>query len=205
MKHRSLLLFVFVLFFSIIGDTPGSLAATNDPASIVGDLGSRAIAAMQSGDTAAAKQEQFRQLFRQYFDGEACARSALGTYWRTATTLQRQEFVELYEDYVVASYSTALRALGGASFEVLGSHSGREGVIVSSRVQINGGGAPITIDWRLNPTNHGYKVTDVIVNGISTASTQHADLISFIQRRNGDVPSFLVALREKNASNRILR
>ena len=65
--------------------------------------------------------------------------------------------------------------------------------------------APIRIDWRLNPTNHGYKVTDVIVNGISTAGTQHSDLISFIQRHNGDVPSFLVALREKNASNGMLR
>jgi ABC-type transporter MlaC component len=87
---------------------------------------------------------------------------------------------------------------------VLGSQSHSEGVIVSSRVEINGG-TPIRIDWRLNPTDHGYKVTDVIVNGISTASTQHSDLISFIQRHNGDVPSFLVALREKNASNRILR
>jgi ABC-type transporter MlaC component len=86
------------------------LAATNDPASIVGDLGGRAISVLQNGDTAAAKQEQFRQLFRQYFDVEACARFALGTYWRTA--IQRQEFVELYEDYVVVSYSTALRALG---------------------------------------------------------------------------------------------
>jgi phospholipid transport system substrate-binding protein len=204
MIQRFLLLSAFVLFSSIIGDTPRSLAATNDPASIVGDLGSRAISVLQNGDTAAVKQEQFRQLFRHYFDVEACARFALGTYWRTTTTLQRQEFVELYEDYVVVSYSTALRALGGASFGVLGSQSHSEGVIVSSRVEINGG-TPIRIDWRLNPTDHGYKVTDVIVNGISTASTQHSDLISFIQRHNGDVPSFLVALREKNASNRILR
>ena len=79
MKQRFLLLSAFVLFSSIIGDTPRSLAATNDPASVVGDLGSRAIAALQNGDTAAAKQEQFRQLFRQYFDVEACARFALGT------------------------------------------------------------------------------------------------------------------------------
>ena len=139
MIQRFLLLSAFVLFSSIIGDTPRSLAATNDPASVVGDLGSRAIAAMRNADTAAAKQERFRQLFRQYFDVEACARFALGTYWRTATALQRQEFVGLYEDYVVAGYSTALRALGGASFEVLGSQSDREGVIVSSRVQINDG------------------------------------------------------------------
>jgi phospholipid transport system substrate-binding protein len=204
MIQRFLLLFVFVIFSSIIGDASRSLAVTNDPASIVGDLGGRAISVLQNGDTAAAKQEQFRQLYRQYFDVEACARFALGTYWRTATTLQRQEFAELYEDYVVVSYSTALRALGGASFGVLGSQSDREGVIVSSRVQIDSG-APIRIDWRLNPTNYGYKVTDVIVNGISTASTQHADLVSIIQRHNGQLPSLLVALREKNTSNRILR
>jgi phospholipid transport system substrate-binding protein len=177
MIQRFLLLSAFVLFSSIIGDIPRSLAATDDPASIVGDLGNRAMAAMRNGDAAAAKQEQFRQLFRHYFDVESCARFALGTYWRTATALQRQEFVELYEDYVVASYSTALRALGGASFEVLGSKSDGEGVIVSSRVQINGS-APIRIHWRLNSTNHRYKITDVIVNGISTAGTQHADLVS---------------------------
>jgi len=205
MIRRLFLLSAFALFFSIIGGTPRALAATNDPASVVGDLGSRAIAAMRNADTVAAKQELFRQLFRQYFDVEACARFALGTYWRTATALQREEFVGLYEDYLVASYSTALRALGGASFEVLGSHSDREGVIVSSRVHINGGSAPIRIGWRLNPTNLSYKVTDVMVNGISTAGTQHSDLISFIQRHNGDVPSFLVALREKNASNGMLR
>lgn len=204
MIQRLLLLSAFVLFSSIIGDTSRSLAATNDPASVVSDLGSRAIAAMQSGDTAAAKQERFRQLFRQYFDVEACARFALGTYWRSATASQRQEFVELYEDYVVLSYSIALRALGGASFEVLGNQFDGEGVIVSSQVQINGR-APIRLDWRLNPTNHGYEVTDVIVNGISTASTQHSDLISFIQHHNGDLPSLLAALRDKNASNGILR
>ena len=201
MIQRFLLLSAFVLFSSIIGDTPRSLAATNDPASIVGDLGGRAISVLQNGDTAAAKQEQFRQLFRQYFDVEACARFALGTYWRTATALQRQEFVGLYEDYVVVGYSTALRALGGASFEVLGSQSDREGVIVSSRVQINGG-APIRIDWRLNPTNHGYKVTDVIVNGISTAGTQHADLVSVIQRNNGHVAVLAGCLARKKCEQR---
>jgi len=79
MIQRFLLLSAFALFFSLIEGTPRSLAATNDPASIVSDLGSRAIAAMPNGDTAAANQKRFRELFRQYFDVEACARFALGT------------------------------------------------------------------------------------------------------------------------------
>jgi len=121
-----------------------------------------------------------------------------------ATAQQRQEFVGLYEDYVIIGYSAHLSALGGESFKVLGSQPEKGRVIVASRIQINGA-APIRVDWQLNPTNHGYKVTDLIVNGISMASAQHSDLVSFMQRNNGRVPALLVALREKNASNGILR
>ena len=101
MIQRFLLLSAFVLFSSIIGGTPRSLAATGDAASFISDLGSRALAATQSGNSTAAKQGLFRQLFRQYFDVDACARSALGPYWNNATAQQRQEFVKFYEDYVV--------------------------------------------------------------------------------------------------------
>ena len=204
MSSRSLVLSAFVLLSSIPGGAPSSLAATDAPASFVSDLAGRALAAMPNGDTAAARQERFRQLYRQYFDVEACARSALGPYWLKATAPQRQEFVELYEDYLVVGYSTALRALGGQSFEVLGSQPDKDKIIVTSRIQINGA-APIRIDWQLNPTNHDYKVTDLIVNGISMASTQHSDMVSVIQRNNGHVPALLVALREKNAGNGIVR
>ena len=55
---RSLLLSAFVLLSSIIGRAPRSLAAT--PASFVNDLGTRALAVMRNGDTAAARQGLFR-------------------------------------------------------------------------------------------------------------------------------------------------
>jgi phospholipid transport system substrate-binding protein len=112
--------------------------------------------------------------------------------------------VELYEDYVVIAYANALRTLGSESFEVLGSQSDKDRVVVTSRIQINDA-APISVHWQLNRTNRGYKVTDVIINSISMASTQHSDLVSVIQRNSGRLPALLVALREKNASNGILR
>jgi len=203
MMLRSLLLSAFVLLSGIIGGAPSASAAAVDPTSFVSDLTSRALAPMPNEDTA-VKQERFRQLFRQYFDVEACARAALGPYWLKATALQRQEFVGLYEDYVVIAYSTAFRTLGGESFKVLGSQPDKGRVIVTSRIEISDA-APIRVDWQLNPTNRGYRVTDVIVNGIGMASAQHSDLVSVIQRNSGHVPALLVAMREKNASNGILR
>jgi len=205
MIQRSLLLSAFVLLSSVIGGATSSLAAADDPASFVNNLGTRALAAMRDGDTTEARQGPFRQLFLQYFDVEACARSALGPHWQNATAQQRQEYVKRYEDYIVIVYSTLLGHLSDESFTVLGSQPDEEGVIVTSLITGINGAAKIRIDWQLNPTNNGYKVTNVIVSGIDMASMQRSDLVSVIQRNSGQVQALLVALREKNASNGILR
>ena len=201
MIQRSLLLSAFVLLSSIARGAPRSLAATDDPASVVGDLGTRALAAMRNGDTAAV-QGRFRQLFRQYFDAKACARSALGPYWQNTTASQRQEYANRYEDYIVIVYSRLLGHLSGESITVLGSQPNEEGVIVTSRIN---GIVSIAVDWQLNLTNNGYKVTNLFVGGINMASVQHSEVVSVIQRNSGQMQALLVALREKNESNGILR
>jgi ABC-type transporter MlaC component len=190
--------------FAIAATLPmlfGVTAVADDPATLVGDLGNRALALMRNGDTAAV-QVQFRQLFRQYFDVRACARTALGPYWQNTTAPQRQEYANRYEDYIVIIYSTLLGHLGGDSFKVLGSQPNAEGVIVASRIT---GVVPISVDWQLNPTDIGYKVTNLFVGGINMASVQHDEVLSVIENNDGEMQALLVAMRDKNASNGIVR
>jgi ABC-type transporter MlaC component len=149
MIQRSLLLSAFVLLSSIIGGAPRSLAATDDPANFVNDLGTRALAAMRNGDTATV-QGRFRELFRRYFGAKACARSALGPHWQNTTAPQRQQYANRYENYFVIVYSSLLGRLSGESITVLGSQPNEEGVIVTIRIN---GVVPIAVDWQLNPTN----------------------------------------------------
>jgi phospholipid transport system substrate-binding protein len=177
-------------------------ATADDAANTIGDLGTRAIAVMQDGDTAAVVQGRFRQLFRQYFDADACGRFALGPHWQNATMQQRQEFTARYEDYIVITYSTFLSHIRGESFKVMGSHTNEEGVIVASLIN---GIVPMEVDWQLTPTNNGYKVINLFVGGINMASVQHSDLVSVIQRNDGQMQALLVAMRDKNASNGIVR
>ena len=88
---------------------------------------------------------------------------------------------------------------------MLGSQPDEDGVIVASRITGINEAFNIRVDWQLNPTNNGYKVNNVIASGIDMASMQRSDLVSVIQRNSGQMQALLVALREKNASNGILR
>ena len=76
---------------------------------------------------------------------------------------------------------------------MLGSHPDREGVIVKSQITWINGPAPIRVDGQLNPTNNGYKVTDLTVSGLRMASAQRSDLASVIRRNSGQVQTLLAA------------
>ena len=85
---------------------------------------------------------------------------------------------------------------------MLGSQPNAEGVIVASRIT---GVVPISVDWQVNLTDKGYKVTNLFVGGINMASVQHDEVLSVIQRNDGEMQALLVAMRDKNASNGIVR
>jgi ABC-type transporter MlaC component len=92
--------------------------------------------------------------------------------------------------------------IGDGRIATEGSQPNEEGVIVTSRIN---GLVPIEVDWQLNPSDNGYKVTNLFVSGIDMARMQRSDLVSVVRRNSGHVQALLVALREKNASNGILR
>jgi phospholipid transport system substrate-binding protein len=56
------------------------------------------------------------------------------------------------------------------------------------------------IDWRLVTENGTYKITDIIVEGISMMTTQRSEFASVVQRNGGQVRGLIAMMREKTAS-----
>ena len=56
------------------------------------------------------------------------------------------------------------------------------------------------IDWRLVPDNGTYKISDVIVEGVSMAVTQRSEFASVVQRNGGQLRGLIAMMREKTAS-----
>ncbi len=145
------------------------------------------------------RQARFRELFHADFDCPGIARFVLGRYWRNASEEEQQEFVKLFENYVVFVYTARLSNFGGQTFKVRGSRSDGDGVIVSTEIFNPGNSSPLRIDWRLVTDNGVYKINDVIVEGISMMVTQRSEFASVVQRHGGHLRGLLTMMREKTA------
>ena len=158
-----------------------------------------------------ANPQGLRELLREDFDVPALGRFVLGCFWRIFTPSEKQEFLELFENYVVFTYGEKLIEYcnGGTSLRVTGSRPDPDGVIVISElVRGSGAGAgkrdpsaqPIRVDWRLSTLNGGYRITDIIIDGLSMAANGRSRLEGVVQRNGGRAQAILAVMRQQTTS-----
>src|SRR6202521_2176164 len=110
--------------------TPDAVAA--DPSLFMSEMWTRAVEILGKKAPQTERLARFRELFQADFDGPGIARFVLGRYWRSASEDERQEFLKLFENYVVFVYGTRLSNFNGETFKVRGSRPEGNGVIVSA-------------------------------------------------------------------------
>jgi phospholipid transport system substrate-binding protein len=196
---RSLLscFFALIALVSLAAPPPVNPA---DAVAFMNQLWDRAVILLNNQTDAAIRMERFRELFRADFDGPGIAQFVLGRYWRSASSEEQQEFMKLFEDYIVFVYTARLSNFGGEIMKVCGSRSDGDGVIVSTDMVSTGRPAPLRIDWRLVSHNGSNKISDVIVESVSMAVTQRSEFAAVVQRNGGQVRGLLAQMREKTAS-----
>ncbi|MDP6343638.1 MAG: ABC transporter substrate-binding protein [Alphaproteobacteria bacterium] len=173
-------------------------AADDDPAQVMRVLADRAIAALSDESLNPARRQQaFRQLLRQGFDLPLISRFVLGRHWRRADTAQRQEFSQLFEDYLVAIYGRRLGRYSGQTMQITG-QTVRDGkdALVRSRIG-QPGAAGFLVDWRLMRRQGDWRVVDIVIEGVSMALAQRSEFAAVIRTSGGQVAGLLGVLRQK--------
>ena len=199
MERRSFLAGAFFLVAGAFAADQSAAAA--DPAALISNLGSRALAVLGKGTSEPQRVARFRELLHEDFDVPGIARFVLGRYWNTATEAQRAEFVKLFDEYIAMVYANRLAEYTGETFKVTGSRpEAGGGAIVTSQILRPSGAAPVKVDWRLTGDNGSYKIADVLVDGISMAVTQRSEFASVIQHNGGQVQGLIAMLRQKTGA-----
>lgn len=193
---------VCVLAFATVTVAASARAGDDNPAAsaFMQSLGEKAIADLTDPAVPQSEREaRFRHLLDEHFDMGAIAKFVLGRYWRTASEAQRNEFRQLFEDFLVSSYSARFGEYRGQGFNVAGSDSDNGAVIVHSMIDMPSS-EDIRVDWRLRSGDGAFHIVDIVVEGVSMAVTQRSEFASVIQSRGG-VDGLIEALRSKTAES----
>jgi phospholipid transport system substrate-binding protein len=181
-------------------------AAGADPATFINNLGKQ-LQVVSSWTSLEQKLARFRELFREDFDGPGLSRFVLGRFWRIFTPSEQQEFLGLFENFVVVTFSERLLEYGdgGGGLRAISSRPELDGAIVSSeftRAWVGHGPTlhPVRVDWRLSARDGMYKISDVIIDGLSMAANGRSQLEGVVERNGGRAQAIPAVMRQQTAS-----
>ncbi len=164
------------------------------------ELTDRAMAQLTEPDLAEAEQKlRFRRLLTEAFDLPAIGRFVLGRYWRRADAAQRSDFLEAFEDMMMHRFLPLFSKFSSERFNVSATRPYKNNpnfVSVESKLRQESG-EPIHVNWRVRKLGEGYKIVDIVAEGVSIAVTLRSEYVTVLKRNGGDVDALTQVLREK--------
>ena len=144
------------------------------------------------------KDKVFRKLFTENLDLDFIGKYVLGRYWRIATPAQKKEFIELYKELNIQTWSKRFDEFKGKKFVFDGTSPANNPnqVFVNTSVPVQEG-KPASVKWRVNDVNGKLRVIDIIIENVSLAQTARNEYTSFIAKSPKKIDGLLENLRTK--------
>jgi phospholipid transport system substrate-binding protein len=172
--------------------------AADDAGSFIAETGNSVLSLARDKSLS---QDEFKQRLRTItdrdFDMARIAQFVLGRYWRSASDADRQQFVQVFQDYMVHVYATRFRQYSGSQFKVSGQRQEGNTTMVTTEIDRSDGQPPAKVVWQVAKAGNGFRITDVSIEGISQAVTYREEFASVIQQHNGQVSALTEQLRSK--------
>lgn len=201
MKPLFTLLSAALLSAAILFSAGSSHAGTKEASQYVESLGTRAITIITNSKLPKEqKQKQLEKIFSDSVDIPWVGRFVIGRFWRTATPDQQKRYLAAYESFVVTHYASRFAEYSGGKFSVTNSKDMGDGeYTVSMKMETGDKGAePVAVDYRVRAGKGGFKVFDVIVEGVSMITTQRAEFNAILSDK--DIDTLISKLASKSLS-----
>lgn len=142
------------------------------------------------------RRSEFGRFLATGFDLPTIGRLVLGRYWRGATAEQQAEYQKLFQAFVIDAYGRRLDQYSGQTVRVVAATPAGDDTMVESYVD-GGRSGPARLDWRVRPEGQGWRIVDLVVEGVSMAVTQRNEFSAVIDRGGGNIDALLADLRKR--------
>jgi len=135
-----------------------------------------------------------------HFDFPRMTRLAMGRNWSKASDSQKEALVSEFRTLLVRTYSTSLSQYRNQTIDVKPAKlaAGDKDTVVRTVVN-QPGGQPIPIDYSMERADKGWKVYDVVVDGVSLVTTYRGSFNEQIQKSGVD--GLVKTLADRNNSS----
>lgn len=135
-----------------------------------------------------------------HFDFPRMTRLAVGRNWAQATDAQKEALTREFRTLLVRTYSTSLSQFRNQTIDVKAARiaAGDKDTVVRTVVN-QPGGQPIPIDYGMERTDRGWKVYDVVVDGVSLVTTYRGSFGD--QIRKTGIDGLVKTLADRNRSS----
>jgi phospholipid transport system substrate-binding protein len=139
--------------------------------------------------------EKLDPIIHRTFDLPHMTRVAVGPTWANLSDERRQELVDVFGQYVTATYADRFDGYAGEQFRILGEQeTGHSRVILTQIVKSNGDS--VTINYLMHETAGSWKVADVYLSGtISELATRRSSFSTII--RSQGINGLILTLKNK--------
>jgi phospholipid transport system substrate-binding protein len=181
---------------------PFTVAGYPSPVELVKDTTSRLQAALKEQKSDIDRDEGrlytlISDIALPHFDFDRMSIWTLGPYWRSATPEQRERFVAQFRQLLVRTYGHTLMDYRESKIRYLPLLAPPDAQRVTVRCEVEqDGGNPVQLAYAMYLTADGWKVYDVMVEGVSLVTNYRSSFAAIIHHEGMD--GLIRQLADKN-------
>jgi phospholipid transport system substrate-binding protein len=118
------------------------------------------------------------------YDIPYIAQLTLGSYWSTLSEAQRDQFIQVLQQYSIANYAAEFDSYNGGSFQTQSQQSAQPGIDSVSSTFTSGSGKQHQFNYLLRQTPKGWRIINVIVDGVSDLSLKRSQY-AYVMKTDG--------------------
>ena len=187
-------IFLILLFLNFINSYSYSI----EPDVFVQSTVNRASLILSKNISKQEKINKLKIIAKETVDIKGVGFYSLGSVRKTLSDNQKEQYLKLFENYFLKSFSSRLSEYTNPEIEVNGKEFLNENYTIVNSILIATNERPeVKIDWRVytKDTNNPL-IRDLIIEGLSLARTQKEEFASILNSNDNDIKSLFKTLEE---------
>ena len=202
MRQISLVTLVLVL---LTWTLPATAEDTQGAVTVVQQLTNSVLKVLRANEgkpiTPSVKKE-VADIVLPHMDFTTMSQYVMAQYWRQMSPAQQQEFVALFKDLLVRTYSNSLNHYHGQTVRITGSQQISQNppvAQVNMVIRQNGGGPDVPVIYALLYTNNTWRIYNTYIDGVSMVLNYRQSFGQIAASRG--IPALLQDMKAKDGGD----